>query len=399
VVATFSLLALDVLPDRGTLSAWALAVSSARLYAPLFAGAAAWESARLARGGLTGLPAVRPRAAIVLRLGGPLLAGAVLAVVAVCVILAGWPYVPSAQLGSWIGLSVSAVAVLAAAVILGVGLGFRMPQVVASPVALLVTYLWVAIPAGISDPLWPRHLVGVFDTCCEAAVVISPDAMVGASLVTLGFAGAGLLLTLGRAWWRSAGAAVAVVALCVAIGANQVRALEYRPEIPRAGAMACQTAADLNICAWPEHADLLDEAIPVVVSVAEAMRAANLPLPNTVTEQRGVPDTVNITLSADDLRNGAVGLRLDFVMSAHPGWDPPACAAQEGWPSSVLAVYMLVWLAEIVGVDGTRLGATAEDHAAVARLQQRPIDTQRAWFDEAAAALKTCDDPDPDLLP
>mgnify|MGYP007079329726 FL=1 len=395
-VAAISLAAMTGRPDRGTLNAWAFAVSATTLFAPLFAGAAAWESARLARGGLTMLPAVRSRVAILLRLGGPLLAGAVLAVAALCVLFAGWPTVPAAQVASWLGLSVSAVAVLAAAVVLGMGFGFRMRQIVAAPVALLATYLWVAVPAGISSPLWPRHLVGVFDTCCEPAVVISPHAMVGAAIVTLGIAGAGLLLTAGHAWWRSAVAAVAVLALCVAVGANLVRTLEYRPEIPRAGEMTCQTAAGLTICAWPEHAGLLDEAIPIVVSAAEAMRAADLPLPNTITEQRDVPDGVTIALSADDLRSGGTGVRRALAMSAHPGWDVPECAAHGPWPSGMLVRYLDIWLAGIVGVD---ISATADEQAAIARIRQRPIDAQRAWFDGVAAALKTCEDPAPDLLP
>lgn len=222
--------------------------------------------------------------------------------------------------------------------------------------------------------------------------------MAGATLVTLGIAGAGFLLTAGRTRWRSVSAAVAVVALAVTVGANLVRTLAYRPEIPRTGAMTCRTAADLTMCAWPEHADLLDEAVPVIVSVAEALRAADLPVPSTVTEQWEVPDSVTITLTADDLRSGAVSLRRAVALSAHPGFDPPVCADDQGWPSSVLAVYLMLWLEEIVGVDGTS-HATADVQAALARLQQRPREAQRTWFDRAAAALKTCDEPDPELLP
>jgi hypothetical protein len=107
---------------------------------------------------------------------------------------------------------------------------------------------------------------------------------------------------------------------------------------------------------------------------------------------------VTITLTADDLRSGAVSLRRAVALSAHPGFDPPVCADDQGWPSSVLAVYLMLWLEEIVGVDGTS-HATADVQAALARLQQRPREAQRTWFDRAAAALKTCDEPDPELLP
>lgn len=135
----------------------------------------------------------------------------------------------------------------------GAAVSLMVPRLVAFPVALLVPYLALTLPAGW-EPLWLRHTTGMLSDCCTTSQVLDTRAFVAsvAALATL------IILSLCVAKIRVSPAQSTVwVPLLVAAAAlttgsylsSDVRDMGAVPGMDRPTAqMLCQA----DVCLWPE---------------------------------------------------------------------------------------------------------------------------------------------------
>lgn len=157
----------------------------------------------------------------------------------------------------WAYPALSVVAILAWTGF-GAAAGLLAGRLIALPVAVLVPYLVMSLPAGW-EPVWIRHLNGDLFDCCSTSTVLDPRA-VTASLAVLG---AVFFVSICMAYLHLAPAqnpahrtalalAVAVLAVVAATGfASDARELGALPTRERpADALQCTA----GVCLWPEDA-------------------------------------------------------------------------------------------------------------------------------------------------
>src|SRR5450759_2082972 len=198
--------------DHYGLGATAMGTGALPFVAGFTAAAAAWEGARLRRT-VWWSPNVRSRLAIAAWAVLPsVLIGfvAFLAAVGVLLVRSG------ATLPDPVLLAVATLDLVAWAVV-GFAAGILLPVPVAVPVGILLPFVWLAFVPAL-DPVWLRHLTGMFRDCCGNAQDLAPAAVVASVLADIGLIAAASVLIAGHRSARRIGASVLALTVPLAAG-------------------------------------------------------------------------------------------------------------------------------------------------------------------------------------
>lgn len=382
--------------DGYAVGATAAGTATLAFVGPFCAACAAWEGSRLRRARLWNAPSVRSRATIAFWCLLPVvLVGlvAVLVAIAVELVRAG-AGLPDLRLIAMTALDLVALGVA------GFAAGILLPFAVAGPLAIVASFIWLAfIPA--LQPVWLRHLTGMFRDCCGLAQDLAPRAVIASSIVDLGIIGAAALMVADPALVaRRVGGALATLAVAGVAGVLLVGGMTYAPTIPRDTALLeCRTDGGVAVCTWPEHSARAAEVARIVASVRAGWQNASIDAPSLFTEA----DPAVAPAGALAFRFVGVSYTEDDIISALaagmlPTW--PDCPG--GATGAVAFEYLEAWYAAAGGMtaDGLRerydypMGGDPypEIMTVVHQLQAATPDSRRAWMSDAEMLSQFCDE-------
>lgn len=357
-------------------------VTTQGLIAPIVAALAAWEAARLRRGGVWSFPMARRRLAVV---AWPL--GLIWAVGFTAVAAGVWTVLATKGflLPDPRPLAVAAV-VIAAHALAGFAFGLSLPIVVAAPVAMGLSLLWQVMPRAI-QPLWTHLLTSQqLETCCGPATDLAPAALAAPVLVAIGIAGAAAILI----FWRrpAAAAALALCVLLVGLTAGSVVASTQ----PRGDAsvgrderwLVCAGSRP-EVCVWPERESRLAEVADIARYAATEWSRAGLDVPARFDEALYSPprdDVLRFLFYLGASRDQIIG-SLAYGMLP----DFPDCPG--GYPDSGAFDTLYAWYAAAAGMSADGLDSAfgglssfSDDVAVLDRVKQirkLPLADQRDW--------------------
>lgn len=372
-----------------TVSTWTSA-----LIAPVMAACSAWEGGRLRRSRILQIPSTRPFYSVVLRATGPALSiglGALAAAVVVRFHSAGWPGPPDFRVvfsAALLILSFSAA---------GFAIGLRTPFAVAVPATLVGGFFALVAPAAM-QPLWLRHLTGIWGTCCTTGEDISPRALAGSSIIFVG-----ILISSSLAIRRT-NAILCLLALPIAffMAAIVASSLGRVPAVPRsAQSLDCEETASVRVCVWKEHQHLKEQVAAKADEATAAWSTLDVALPAVFTEyQRPSKSERSASFS---ISSTATPANILIALSESVVSDPPSCPEQDARPHHLGAsagLYLVAWLASKAGLNDTELAQQFPTHVvnAVRQFTALPPDEERAWFKRTRLAWETCDTATPSLI-
>lgn len=384
--------------DRYGLGATAMSTGVLPFVGGFVAATAAWEGARLRRS-VWPMPMVRSRLAVAMWAVLPSMlvgAAAVLAATAILLVRSN-ATVPDARV-----LAVVAVDLVAWAAA-GFALGILLPVPVAIPAGILLPFVWFAfVPA--TQPVWLRHITGMFRDCCGLAEDLSWAAVLASILAALGILMAAAVAVGSRpAPQRLALSALGLVVPLVAAAAL-VAGMTYAPVSPRdASLLDCRTASGTTLCVWPEHVAEVDAILSAVVAAEGRWAAAGIKAPPLVTEAgRSTAPAGSIPV----LLNGTAS---DDVVSALAAGLIPAQPDCWGGSTGAIAVpWLQTWYAAAGGMSAARLekefggsygmtGTTLDPVPTVDALWKVSVEARQAWVAHAVSMVTTCDEVEQDL--
>ncbi|MFE3552545.1 hypothetical protein ACFXN2_28200 [Streptomyces kronopolitis] len=392
LAAFVALLLSDDLTAGVTHGYWPSALGAATFalpfVAPACATAGAWEGTRLTRGNVTHWAPTRSGLGIALPLLAPVLVLGIvgMAVAAAVTISTGRPDVGTPP----VGMVLIWLVILTAHAMAGFLLGTRLPLVVATPLALILSFVLTAYPAAL-EPLWLRHMVtGGMGSCCSLDQTPSWRAAASAVVLALGVIGAAVLaLTVLRRRARTlliGGALVAGLAgsawLAHGLPADPVTA---RP----ADQLEC-AGDEPRVCLWPE---LAGHAAMVRENASDArhrLQRAGVTVPGELTMNEH-PGNGALFIGAwpdptpSEVRAG-VGTAL--LPSG-----PPACAQSgSSFPGADAYGPTAAWLSLTAGAEQEVVAGHygEKDGATAARVMRAPHGAQLAWYHRNGLALRDC---------
>ncbi|MEO8247376.1 MAG: hypothetical protein ABI622_09695 [Chloroflexota bacterium] len=380
--------------DGYAVDASAKATTTLAFIAPFVAACAAWEGSRLGRGGVWDFPLVRSRLAVGF---WAVLPAVLVGIVAITVAIVAQVARSDAGFPDPRFLVMSALD-LAAYGALGLALGRLLPFAVAGPVAIVLPFLWLAfVPA--MEPVWMRHLTGMFRDCCGNAQDLDLKAALASALVDAGIVGtAALLVTGGAGALRRIVAPVAPLVVSLAVAAMLVSGMKYDPAVARdPNALECSTAGGVTVCLWPEHRQRADEVAAIVGDVHEAWQAAGIAAPSVYTEAdaRVKPEGA-LAFSF----NGALSKRDDIINSLGYSMAPPFRECFGGSTGAIVLEYLQAWYAAAGGMSQANLQEEygyeqgppyPEVLDVVADLQAATPAVRREWMSRAARLSQICE--------
>jgi hypothetical protein len=391
--------------DHYGLGATAMGTGALAFVAGFTAATAAWEGARLRRT-VWWSPTVRSRLAIAAWAVLPsVLVGFVAFMAAVGVLLArSGATAPDLTL-----IAVGTLDLVAWAVV-GFAAGILLPVPVAVPVGILLPFVWLAfVPA--MDPVWLRHLTGMFRDCCGNAQDMAPAAVWASVLADVGIIAAAAILVGGRKTARRLGASILAMAVPLVAGVALVSGMSYAPVVPRDPALlACRERAGLTLCLWPEHAPEADPLAAIASEIRTKWIAAGIEAPAVFTEAD--PSVAPAGSLAYQVAGAAPD---DVILALANGMTPqqPACVnptngAMAGTTGGLAAIWLDAWYAAAGGMSADRLaqefgsnwgmgGGTPDPLPTVDALWKVSPAARRAWAAHAAALVSTCDQVEVDL--
>ncbi|MEP7360764.1 MAG: hypothetical protein ABI744_04210 [Chloroflexota bacterium] len=390
-------------PDPYLPSLSAQPMSTQGLVAPILAALAAWESARLRRGGIWQMSIVRRRIAVV---AWPLVIIWAVGFVAVAsgvvaVLVAKGFLIPDPRPLAVAGL------VLGAHTLAGFAFGLLLPIVVAAPVAMAVSLLWQVMPRAI-EPLWTHLLTSQqLETCCAVDTDIGVAALAAPALVALGVAVAAAIVIAGKRTPATAALTVAALAAGL-VSASVIASSEPRGDVGVArneAVLQCSGAVP-EVCLWPEHASRLSEVSGIVRAAATAWTGIGVQVPTRFDEAfAGAvrPGTLHFRLWLGASRDHVID-SISYEMV--PGYiDCPGAYMAAGAFDPLRAWYAATagMSAEALGEEFGSLRAYSEDFdievlALVDDIRSQSPDRQREWVERNTWALGACDR-SPDLRP
>jgi hypothetical protein len=135
------------------------------------------------------------------------------------------------------------------------------------------------------EPLWLRHLTGVWFTCCQVSTTLAPAAISGAFVVAAGLSGMALfLLRIPLSAQRLILSATPLV-VAFSIGAALVRDLGPDPVVPRSSSVLVYSLGQPRICLWPEHRERLEEVVAITTEASVAWQEFGISVPTEFSEQ------------------------------------------------------------------------------------------------------------------
>lgn len=373
--------------DPYGLAATSAAASSIFLIAAICGACAAWEGRRLRQAGWTDYPWVRSWIAIAWQaLRIPL----GVAVTCLLVLLLG---TFSTQGLAWSeinpGVLTATMVTLLAHLTLGFALGVLLPSGVAVPAMLLFSYIWMVMPIAM-EPLWVRHLTGVWISCCSVHLMVAPAAVAGTIIASSGLLlGALCCLYVQKPWrWLPA---IGIWILLWSIGAVLVRNLGVDPAVPRVATMVCSQTRPV-VCVWPEHREQLETAAAMAQQAAQHWTAAGLEVPREFNE-------LDQSLLPADARSFGFSLRSqpsDILRSLAYAMLPPFpdCNNQP-YLGGAASSYVLAWMDAAAGQPENMMEPVYGPEVVQAIHEIRSLEpaVQRRWLNRNLAALRVCDLP------
>jgi hypothetical protein len=367
------------------------------------AACAAWEGSRLRRAGLWAAPSVRSRWTVAFWALLPEVSVGLLAVTAAMVV--NVMRSNAGLLPDWRFVGMTALDLIAYASA-GFAAGLLLPIAVAGPLAIVATFFWIGfVPA--MDPVWLRHLTGMFRDCCGLAEDLAWRALVASTIVDLGcVAGAVLLMAGPDRLWRRAGGAVASFSLAVVVGSFLVSSMTYAPVVARnTAALECRTDVGVSVCTWPEHHARATEVAGIVADVRSAWQQAGMAVPSFFTEADPSVAPVGALVFTFDAGSST---RDDIIGSLARGMLPPDPNCPFGSAGGPAFEYLQAWYEAVGRASQAALqddwgSAFGEpDYPAVldivTQLQAATPEARRAWVSRAETATQQCDTWDPMLI-
>lgn len=392
--------------DGYAVDATAKATSVIAFVAPFVAACAAWEGARLRRGGVWLLPVVRSRMTLAF---WPLLPIVLIGLLAISVAMAvnlvrSHAGLPDARFVAMSALDLGAFA--------GAGLaaGLLLPFAIAGPLALALPFLWLGfIPA--MDPVWLRHMTGMFRDCCGLSQDLAWPPLAASALVDLGIlATAAIAVDCSiRLWSRLAGG-LGALGLSVGASAMVVAGMTYAPTVVRDPArLRCETTYGVTVCVWPEHHARADEVTSLVASVRSRWQEAGMTVSAVFTEADAAVAPSNAVVFGF---NGDDSSRDDIISSLGSGMLPPWPDCPYGAAGATAFEYLRAWYDSAGGMstdawDRVWAGPglwSAEDpnypppQTIVDDLWAASPDDRRAWVERAEVASQDCNEWRADLV-
>lgn len=365
----------------------------------LCAACAAWEGSRLRRAGVWGAPSVRSRVEVAFWSFLPaVLAGCLAIGVAIGVQLvrsAAGP--PDARL---IAVAVIDLVAYGSA---GFAAGVLLPFAVAGPLSIVGTVFWLAfVPA--MQPVWLRHLTGMFRDCCGLQSELAPAAVIASTIMNLSIIAAAALLVSGLARRVRLGGSIASLSVAALIGVLFVGGMTYAPTIPRDPAeLLCREAGDATVCVWPEHDARLDEVAEIVAEVRAGWQQAGMTVPSRFTEAdpNVAPDGA-LTFGF----NGRLSTRDVIIGDLARGKLPPIPDCPGGFTGYIAFEYLEAWYAATGGMSSAEMEERytfptdpfPSTFSVVDQLDSASPEARRDWIARAEDVSQACDEWPADLI-
>jgi len=380
--------------DGYALDATAKATMTLAFVGAFCSACAAWEGARLRRGGVWSSPAVRSRIAVSTWTLAPIVVvGAIAVLAAVLMQLAR-------SGGGLPDIRIITVSVLdiVAYTLAGFALGGSVSIAVALPVALVGPFIWLAfVPA--MYPVWLRHVTGLFRDCCGLAQDLDPGALIASTIVDLGLCAAAVIVVtaplVSRPRLAAGGSLIAALAAALLI----VAGMPFAPVVNRdSAALTCRTADGTTICTWPEHAALAAELVHVIPQIRRTWANAGIDSPSTFTE--GAP-SAGAKSEAHLLIDGTRALTNDrIIAAATEGILPPQPDCPGGATGFVAHEYLAAFYEATAGMTAATLDQQFDFSTdpfppvldLVGQLEKAPLGARRSWISRASAVSQQCGD-------
>lgn len=380
-------------PDPYLTGLSAQSLTTQGLVAPVVAALAAWEAARLRRGGVWELPIARSRLTVAAWPAGFIWLVGTAAVTAgvLSIITTKGFLIPDLR-----PLSLAAL-VVAAHTLAGFALGLLLPIVVAAPVAMGAALLWQVMPRAI-QPLWTHVLTSQqLEACCATATDIADAALVAPALVAGGVAVASVIVILAR---RSRLRLVAAAgALAVGLAAGSVVAstqLDGDAWVPRdESALVCE-AGPPEVCVWPEHASRLTEVAGIARAAAAGWGQFGVAVPARFDEAYLSPRREGVLSFGFGLHSS----RDEIVSSMAYAMVPPFIQCPGAFVGFEAFDPLYAWYATTAGVSHDGLEHAFGRHtvlndkpvlALVEEVRSLPPDQQTDWVLRNEWAMGACD--------
>ncbi|MFF4922500.1 hypothetical protein ACFY4B_18135 [Kitasatospora sp. NPDC001261] len=344
--------------------------------APAVAACGAWEGLRVRQSAVLGTAPTRSATAIALPLLAPTLALGTVSVLAALAL-----FVP--QAGGIPGWSVPVIILLELLVVLahtvaGYVLGQMLPRLLAVPLTLIASFLWMAYPSTL-DAFWVRQLNGRNLTeCCALDQVPATRAVLAPAVVAVGMVGAAWI------WTRLRGnnriTAILALAATTAAGAWIAAPLGYRAAQARPQSEQTCTTTAPRVCLWPEQEADAARITDWALEAQQRLNAAGLTQTATVSPLSARPgkDEVQSLVALGYLPNGA-----------------PDCAKEPfaRWPGSEAVAPLSSWLKLTAGVTPRTVeGRYRPQEVQLARqVMALPQAEQLTWFRKNADTVGRCD--------
>ena len=305
-------------PNNYGVAATAGATSSMAFLVGFVAITAAWEAARLRRGGIWDAPHTRSRLEIAIIavtpsivLGAVFLVGTVVA--ASVYGQAGLPEIRMVVVGFIAICAWSLVGFLA---------GLRLPMSVSLPSMLLAPFLWFAFVPALPVE-WFRQLSGMYRDCCRIGADIAPAALLAGLImnVTIIVVALYAIGAFRRRWSRIAATAMLVTG--VMVSSAFAWSVGPIPEVARdRSALKCSMVGAIELCLWPEHDGPTSVFRPTLNAVIVELTREDLPIPSRWSEELAGSSSGD-TLSLDLWKSDPDAIRWSIAQGLAP-W--PACS-------------------------------------------------------------------------
>jgi hypothetical protein len=307
-----------IYPTNYGVAATAGATSSMAFLVGFVAMTAAWEAARLRRGGIWAAPHTRSRLAITIIAVTPsILLGAVFLLgTVVAASVYGQAGMPELRI-----VAVGFVAICAWSLV-GFLAGLRLPMSVSLPSMLLAPFLWFAFVPALPVE-WLRQLSGMYRDCCRIGADIAPAALLAGLImnVTIIVVALHAIGALHMRWSRIVATAMLVVGVMISSAfAWNVGPI---PEVARdRSALKCSTVSAVELCLWPEHDGPTSVFRPTLNAVIVELAREGLPIPSRWSEELAGSSPAD-TLSLDLWKSDPDAVRWSIAQGLAP-W--PACS-------------------------------------------------------------------------
>ena len=292
-------------------AATAGATSSMAFLVGFVAMTAAWEAARLRRGGIWDAPHTRSRLEITIIAVTPsILLGAVfLFGTVVAASLYGQSGMPEIRM-----VVVGFIAICAWSLV-GFLAGLRLPMSVSLPSMLLAPFLWFAFVPALPVE-WLRQLSGMYRDCCRIGADIAPAALLAGLImnVTIIVVALYVIGAFRRRWSRIA--AIAMLVTGFIVSSAFAWSVGPIPEVARdQSALRCSTVSAVELCLWPEHDGPTQLFRPTLTALIGELARQELPIPGRWSEE--LAGSTSGTLSRSTCGSQ---IQTQFAGRSHRDW-------------------------------------------------------------------------------